>query len=522
MDGSTRLPWAEALAIQGNKLIAVGNSPTILSLKNPSTRVLRLNGRLVMPGFIDNHTHFLSGGFQLLGVDLRDARNETEFADRIRQFASQTPRGRWITGGAWDHERWFGGRLPHRHQIDSLTQDNPVFVTRLDGHMGLANSLALSLAGITRKTPDPPGGVIVRDDAGELTGVLKDAAMDVVQQIIPEPDDDLYDQALNAAMQEARRWGVTSVQDITPWKAFETYRRANQRGDLTVRIYCRTPLAGWKKQLDWMAQHGAGDEWLRLGGLKAFLDGSLGSTTALFFEPYTDAPDTHGLLAPDAIPLDKLHRRMLSADRAGLQLSIHAIGDQANHMLLDLFEQVAKINGSRNRRFRIEHAQHLRREDIPRFAQREVIPSMQPYHCIDDGRWAEKRIGTQRIQTTYAFRSLLDAGARLSFGSDWNVAPLNPLLGVYAAVTRRTLDGKNPEGWVPHEKVSVEQALRCYTVNNAYAAFEEHLKGSLEAGKLADLIVLDRDLFRIPPEAIAQTGVLFTIVDGRVVYQAYP
>lgn len=519
--GSTVAPWAEALAISGNRIVAVGTDDAILKLRGEKTQVLELPGCLVIPGFIDNHTHFLSGGLQLQGIDLRDAKTEKEFAERIHQKARSLTPGRWITDGNWDHESWPGAKLPTKALIDSFTANTPVLVNRLDGHMALANSLALRMTGITKSTPDPAGGAIVRDPkTGEPTGILKDAAMDLVSQHIPEPSARENDDALQSALREAARNGVTSVQDITPWESFEVFRRAHQLNRLTVRISARTPLSEWKKQADWVRHHGPGDNWLKMGGSKAFMDGSLGSTTAYFFDAYNDSPNTYGLLAEDALPESKIKERMLAADKAGLQLSVHAIGDRANHLLLNLYEEVARTNGPRDRRFRIEHAQHMRPDDIVRFAKLGVIPSMQPYHCIDDGRWAEKRIGPQRIQTTYAFRSLLDSGARLSFGSDWPVAPLQPLLGIYAAVTRRTLDGKNPQGWVSRQKISVEEALRCYTLHNAYAAFEEELKGSLDIGKLADVVVLDRDLFAIPPEEIQSAKVLYTLVSGRIVYRA--
>lgn len=519
--GSTAAPWAEAVALSRNRIAAVGSDTEILKLRGQKTLVLELPGGLVVPGFIDNHTHFLDGGFQLLSVDLRPARNQQEFAERIRQKAETLTPGRWITGGDWDHETWPGARLPSKELIDRFTRDIPVFVSRLDGHMALANSLALEKAGVTRATPDPPGGTIVRDSqTGEPTGILKDAAMTLVSRHIPEPSEKERDEALRLAMKEAARYGVTSVQDITSWPAYETFRRAHRQNRLTVRIHARTPLAQWEKQAEWVKQRGSGDVWLRLGGFKAFMDGSLGSTTAYFFEPYNDDPKTSGLLSDDAIPESKIRQRMLAADKAGFQLSIHAIGDRANHLLLNLYEEVARINGPRDRRFRIEHAQHLQREDIPRFAKLGVIASMQPYHCIDDGRWAEKRIGPERIKTTYAFRSLLDSGARVTFGSDWTVAPINPLLGIYAAVTRRTLDDRNPTGWVPEEKITVEEALRSYTHHSAFASFDEREKGTLEAGKLADLVVLDRNIFEIPPVAIPQARVLYTIVDGKIVYRA--
>ncbi len=520
---SAALPSVEAIAIKADRIAAVGSEAEVLKWRGEKTILLELPGRLVVPGFIDNHTHFLDGGFQLRSVDLRPALNERDFAERLRQRAETQAAGQWITGGRWDHEAWPGAKLPTKELIDAVTSKNPVFVNRLDGHMGLANSLALRLAGITKSTPNPDGGLIVRDpETGEPTGILKDSAQALVSRHIPSATPQEEDEALRAAMKEAARFGVTSVQDITSWSAFEAFRRAQARGMLTVRITARTPLSAWDKQADWVRKHSSGDDWLRLGGFKAFMDGSLGSTTAYFFEPYRDDPKTSGLLSGEAIPESKMLQRMLAADKAGLQLSIHAIGDRANHMLLDLFASVAKANGPRDRRFRIEHAQHLRPEDISRFAKLGVIPSMQPYHCIDDGRWAEKRIGPERIKTTYAFRSLLDQGARLTFGSDWTVAPINPLLGVYAAVTRRTLDDRNPHGWVPEEKISVEEAMKSYTINNAYASFDESRKGSLETGKLADVVVLDRDIFAIPPFQIPRASVLYTIVGGKIVYRATP
>jgi predicted amidohydrolase YtcJ len=377
------------------------------------------------------------------------------------------------------------------------------------------------MAGIDRSTADPPGGQIVRDSkTGEPTGMLKDSAMSVVWRLKPEPADAEYDQALSAALGEAARVGVTSIQDISGWRDYGVYRRFHESGRLTVRVYARTPMRSWKRQADLVAEEGAGDRWLRLGGLKAFLDGSLGSTTALFFEPFEDAPHTAGLMADDNIPEGILQQNIKDADRARLQCSIHAIGDRANNIALDYIEEAERANGPRDRRFRIEHAQHLLPTDIPRFARLGVIASAQPYHAVDDGRWAEKRIGAVRAQTTYPFRSLLDSGATLAFGSDWTVAPLSPLLGIHAAVTRQTTDGRNPEGWVPGQKVTVEEAVRAYTSSCAYAEFAEQEKGTLEIGKLADVVVLSRDIFSIEPDGIGGTRVCCTIVGGRPVFEA--
>jgi predicted amidohydrolase YtcJ len=359
----------------------------------------------------------------------------------------------------------------------------------------------------------------VRDaGTGEPTGVLKDDAQALVFRVIPSPSEIEREDALSASLAAAARAGVTSIQDISSWQDYEVYRKFRDSGRLTVRVYARTPMSEWKRQAEIVAKQGAGDDWLKLGGLKAFMDGSLGSTTALFFEPFSDAPKTSGLMVEDNIPIGKLKQNVKDADLAGLQCSIHAIGDKANNILLNYFEEVARENGPRDRRFRIEHAQHLLPGDITRFAKLGVIASMQPYHAIDDGRWAEKRIGPVRIKTTYAFRSLLDSGAMLAFGSDWFVAPLSPILGIHAAVTRQTIDGKNPNGWIPEQKVSVEEAVRAYTATNAYAEFAERNKGTLEAGKLADVVVLSQDIFRINPAEIQKTTVVYTVAGGRVVY----
>lgn len=514
--GDPALPRAEALAVRGGRIFAVGSNDEVRALVGPATRVVELRGRMVVPGFIDAHTHFIDGGFQLSSVDLRDADTPDEFVRRIAEFARRLGPGQWITGGNWDHERW-GGELPRREWIDSVTRENPAFVQRLDGHMALANSRALALAGVTAATPEPRGGTIVRRPRSrEPAGVLKDEAMGLVYRVIPPPGEAELDAALDAAVRHALALGVTQVHDMATWEHLETYRRARARGTLPVRVYSVVPLATWERLRDYVAQNGRGDERLWWGGLKGYVDGSLGSTTAWFYEPYDDAPQTSGLMTTDTAALRGWIR---DADAAGLHVIVHAIGERANDWLLDVYEEVQRANGPRDRRFRIEHAQHLRREAIPRFAALGVTASMQPYHAIDDGRWAEKRIGPKRIRTTYAFRSLLDAGARLAFGSDWTVAPIDPLWGVYAAVTRRTLDDRNPDGWVPEEKITVEETLRAYTAEGAYAGYREQDVGTLEAGKRADLVVLSRNLLSIDPVEIPEVDVDLTVVEGEVVYE---
>ncbi len=517
--GDSAAPWAEAVAVQGENIIAVGATTEIDRLVGRDTKLIDADGGMLVPGFIDAHVHFLDGGSTIASVQLRDAQSPEEFTRRIADFADGLEPGEWITGGVWDHTNW-GGELPQRDWIDSVTPDTPVWVTRLDGHMGVANSLALELAGVDAETPDVEGGAIVRDDDGSPTGVLKDNAMRLVFDAIPKPTERQLDAHLEAAMQYVASNGVTSVHDMfdgtsDSWRSLDTYRRARSSDLLITRIYALTPLQEWQKLSEDMAVNGPGDEWLRTGGVKGFMDGSLGSHTAAFLEPYDDTPDDSGFLLD---PVDDLRRWIIDADAAGLQLNIHAIGDSAIRTLLDIFEEAAQENGPRDRRFRMEHAQHIHPDDLSRFSAQGVIASMQPYHAIDDGRWAEQLIGSKRAQTTYAFRSLLDSGARVAFGSDWYVAPASPLQGIYAAVTRRTLDGENPEGWVPAQKISVEEALRAFTHEAAFAAFEEDRKGIIRPGMLADMVLIDRDLTAIAPEDIRDARVVMTIVGGRVVY----
>jgi len=512
-------PTGEAVAIYGNRIMAVGSTQEIRKLAGARTRVIDAQKQLLLPGFNDAHVHFLSGGFQLASVDLRDANTPAEFAERIRSFAAKLAPGRWITGGDWDHERWPGALLPTKELIDGDTPNVPVFVNRLDGHMSLANSVALKLAGVTRETKDPPGGLIVRDaKTGEPTGVLKDAAMSFVWKVVPQSSFEEKLTAARAATEHAARLGVTSVQDVSAGTDVGVYQTLLDRGELKTRIYAVSPLPSWERLARTGVRAHFGSDMLRIGGLKGFSDGSLGSTTAFFYEPYQDEPESRGLAGDEMFPEGAMLQRVRDSDRAGLQVMIHAIGDRANDQILSIYEQIISENGERDRRFRIEHAQHLRPQDIARFARNKVIASMQPYHAIDDGRWAEKRIGHERAKSTYAFRSLLDAGAVLAFGTDWTVAPLDPIQTIYAAVTRRTLDGKNPLGWIPEQKISVEESVRAYTLGSAYAEFTEKEKGTIAPGKLADMVILSRDIFKIDAKEIENAKVVLTIMGGRVVY----
>ena len=512
---------AEAVAVRDGRIIRVGSSADLKAMAGPGTRVVDLRGAAVLPGFIDSHTHFLDGGFALASIQLRDVRSREELASRIAAKVREIGKGEWILNGDWDHEQFSPVELPRRDWIDAVSPDNPVCVNRYDGHMVLVNGAALAIAGITRDTPVPPGGEIVKDPkTGEPTGILKDGAADLVYRHIPEASMKAKLGAAETALRNAAEHGVTSVHEMAGPSSFEVYQELFRQGRMTARLNVYIPIDEVDLYARLKLKTPFGNDFLKIGGLKGFVDGSLGSSTAYFFEPYADDPATSGLLAPQMFPEGIMEKRVLEADRAGLQVAIHAIGDRANSLLLDIYEKAIAQNGPRDRRWRIEHAQHLKPGDIARFARLGIIASMQPYHAYDDGSWAERKIGRERARTTYAFKSLRDAGAILAFGSDWTVAPLDPVSGIYAAVTRATSDGKNPGGWIPEEKISVADAVRAYTTGGAYAEFAEKEKGTIEAGKLADLVVLDKDLFALAPDRLRDARVIMTVVGGKVVYEA--
>lgn len=508
-------PWAEAVAVAGDRIVAVGTREDTAQHVGPKTHIIEAADGLVVPGLIDSHIHLIDGGLRLASVQLRDAKSRDEFVKRIAEYVKTQPAGTWITGGDWDHSLW-GGELPSRDWIDRVTPDHPVWINRLDGHMALANTAAIKAANVGDDVPDVDGGEIERDAAGRPTGVFKDNAMAIIDRAQPNSTTEQLFAATIAAMDYLAERGVTAVHHMGTFQHLNVFRLAQKRSLLKTRIYACTPLHHWRRLADEVNSRGRGDEWLKIGGLKGFVDGSLGSHTAAFLQPFSDEPNDSGLLVNT---IEDLQSWTASADREGLQVVVHAIGDRAIRLQLDVFERVAQANGPRDRRFRIEHAQHIAPNDIPRFGKLGVIASMQPYHAIDDGRWAERVIGAERSATTYAFRSLLDAGGKLAFGSDWFVAPPTPLEGIYAAVTRRTLDGKHPDGWMPHQKISVEESLRAYTIDAAYAAFSESSLGSLEPGKLADIVVLQCDLFEIPSQELNTVPIAATIVGGKVVYR---
>jgi len=503
--------------------VAVGRDQEIDAWRGPGTRLIEAGGRLVLPGFNDAHVHFVSGGMQLESVDLKNAPSREEFARRIGERAASLPAGEWVTGGDWDEQQWDPALLPDAALVDAAlgkagAPDTPVFVNRYDGHMALANGAALRLAGVTVRTPGVPGGEIVRDAWGEPTGLLKDAAMSYVYRVIPPLSRERRLRAVRQALEHAASLGVTSVQDMNPApEDIALYADLAEKGELTARIYAAPHLSRWKEYAGAGARRAFGSPWLRMGALKGFADGSLGSSTAYFFDPFSDNPASRGLLSDEMQPPAAMLERLTGADAAGLQLCIHAIGDQAISIVLDQMEDVARAHGPADRRFRIEHAQHVAPKDFGRFAVLGVIASVQPYHAIDDGRWAGKRIGPERSRTTYAFRTFLDRGVRLALGTDWNVAPLDPMKTIHAAVTRATLDGRQPGGWVPEEKITVPEAVTAYTLGSAYAEFQEKEKGTIARGRLADLVIVSADIFRLDPASIPDAKVETTIVGGRVV-----
>jgi predicted amidohydrolase YtcJ len=508
---------AEAVVVVDNVIAFVGSNQEAEKFIDASTKVIDLNGRLMLPGFNDSHLHFTSGGYYLLGLNLRKAKSKEDFVSILKDYIKNRE-GRWVTGGRWDHESWRIKKVPTKEMIDDFTATTPVFVSRIDGHMGLANSKALELAGITKDTQNPDGGLIVKDpDTGEPTGILKDNAMDFVFNIIPKKSLEDNIEAANRSLEEARKLGITSVQEMTQPGELEAYEKIKMDGKLTCRIYSIWPIDKYRDLVNENLKVHSGDEYIRRGGLKGYADGSLGAKTAWFFNQYK-GDSTYGLQM-DIISSGELSDWSFDADKNHLQLCVHAIGDKANNYILNLYEEIKKVNSKWDRRFRIEHAQHLIPEDVIRFKEIKVIASVQPYHAIDDGVWVRNRIGEKREILTHMYKSYLDNNVVMAFGTDWPVAPLNPMYGLFAAVTRRTVDGKNPDGWIPEQKITIEEAIKAYTLDAAYASFEDNIKGSIEVGKVADMVVLSDDILTIDPIKIWDIKVEMTMFDGKIVYE---
>ena len=514
-------PWAEAMAISEGKITCIGKTDHVLldcGGGQEGVETINLKGQFLMPGFNDAHVHLGGAGADELAVPLAGVPSVEEMQKRLAAAVAQHKPGEWITGGGWDHTTWPEKKFPNRQQLDAVAPKNPVILTHISGHVAVANSLALKSAEIDKTTPNPPGGEIEHDALGEPTGMLKEgAAMSLVKVRIPDPSPEQRRKGIELVLQNVAKNGVTSVQDYSEWADFQVYQELKEAGKLTVRITEWLPFNLPVDDLQNMrVQGGTKDPWLKTGALKAFTDGALGSRTAAMLEPYSDDPSTTGILTNDP---EKLTAMAIQRDKLGFQLAFHAIGDRANRIALDVFEAVAKANGKRDRRDRIEHAQVVAPLDFSRFAELHVIASMQPSHQTTDMRWAEDRIGRERILGAYAWATLLKSGARLAFGTDYNVEPISPFRGLYACVTRERPDGGPKNGWEPQEKISLEDCIRAYTSGSAYAQFEEGKKGELKAGEYADFIILSNDLTKVPPAQFTKTRVLRTVVGARTVYQ---
>ncbi len=563
-------PRAEAVVARNGRIVYVGSDATAAQYIGPTTRVVDLDGRFVTPGFYDNHVHFESTGRLLYGLNLLDVADEAGFVARIRDVHERYTRGTWITGGDWSaYETWAVGDvgaagrqvnpddlygnlfLPNKAMIDGFTGDRPVLVRRFDRKVYLANSAALKIAGISAATPDPEGIAVERAANGEPTGALfnpvsgavestvlvRDNVRALFDELIPEPSRDQRIAETLEAWKKMAEVGVTSYCDVTSNPIYvDIYREMRDKDMMTARVRYRPPLDKWEYMAGLGIRVGFGDEWIRFGAVKAWIDGIMGNSSARFYEPYTHNPSSRGIWRDIMFPFERspdnpeemqsrLERLALEADRAGIQLTVHAIGDEANGYLMDMLERIIEKNGDKDRRFRLVHAQVMTDRDIKRGGDMKIVAEVQPYHTSDDMRWMEERIGRERSRGAYAFRRLWDSGAIVSFGSDspgTNASRyyLNPMLGLYAAVTRKTLSGQPEGGWFPQEKITIEEAIRAYTLNTAYAGFEEDIKGSIAVGKLADYVVLSDNLLTMDPDDIKDVTIIMTVVGGRVVYEA--
>ena len=563
-------PRAEAVASLNGRLIYVGSDDGVAAHIGPDTQVIDLDGAFVTPGFYDNHVHFESTGRLLYGLNLLDVSDEANFVARIRDVNSRYAPGTWITGGDWSaYETWAEGDvgeagrevnpddlygnffLPNKAMIDNFTEDRPVLVRRFDRKVYMANTAALELAGITANAADPEGIAVERDDSGEPTGALfnpvsgavestvlvRDNVRNLFRDLIPAPSREQRVAETRRAWEQMASVGVTSYCDITSNPVYvDIYREMRDRGEMTARARYRPPLDRWESMVQLGIRIGFGDDWIRFGATKAWIDGIMGNSSARFYEPYTHNPSSRGIWRDIMFPFERspdnpedmqsrLERLALQADANDIQLTVHAIGDEANGYLMDMLERIIAKNGEKDRRFRLVHAQVMTDRDIRRGGEMNIVAEVQPFHTSDDMRWMEERIGRDRSRGAYAFRRLWDSGTVVSFGSDspgTNASRyyLNPMLGLYAAVTRKTLSGQPEGGWFPQEKLTIEEAIQAYTLNTAYAGFEEHMKGTITVGKLADFVVLSDNLLTMDPDDIKDVTVVNTVVGGKVVYSA--
>ncbi len=519
-------PAAEAIAAKGDKIILAGTNREVRRMiADGTTTVIDAEGRLVLPGFNDAHVHF--GPLDPDYIELRYTTNPSVFTEKVREQVAKSSPGQLIRGGHWEHEMFTEKKWPTKELIDEVSKDNPVILSRADGHSVLVNSYILKASGITKATKAPFGGEIQKDPAtGEPTGIIKENAMDLIKtgakakELSDQEKEEKIWQGYLLALKEARQLGVTSIQ-IPGWGDFDAYSKLKDEGYLTSRIDIGEPLTADHEKLNRYREiaekYPRENDWIRFGYLKAFIDGTIGSGTALMFEPFTDNPETSGLAM---MPYEEFENMVITADKLGFQIGVHSIGDKGNNWTLNAFEKAREVNGQRDSRHRDEHAQTLSPSDIPRFARLGVIASMQPTHCISDKKFVIKRIGEERSKGAYAWKSLADAGAAIAFGTDYQVEPLNPMEGLYASVTRKDRMGEDGEGWYPEQKISMADAIKYYTTGAAYAQFMEDRKGKLKAGYLADIVITDKDLFNIPDNEIMQTRIDYTIVGGKLVYSS--
>ena len=510
-------PWAEAVACMSGKIIAVGTGHDIDRFVGSATRVLDVQGRLVIPGLIDAHTHFSSGGRSLISLSFRGVNTIAKVQEMVAAKIKELPPGALVSGSEYDHTLFAGGNWPKKEDLDKVSPDNPVVIRRVDGHSIWVNSLALKRSGITRDTTDPFGGEILRNPkTGEPTGILTEAATGMIRvrgdEVTSTPEQDIL-----RGVEYAARLGLTGVHTDSDLAEIELYHKLKAEGRISLRIYAWLPVEGLDSYIRKGVRQGQGDDQVRVGFQKVFIDGTLGSGTALMFAPFSDQPGKSGLPQMPEVELDALLEK---AQTNGFQTGTHAIGDKGVHWVLNAVERARRKFGTKDLRHRIEHAQIIVPGDVPRFKELGVIASMQPTHCTTDMRFCEHRVGKERSKGAYIWRTLLDNGANIAFGSDWPVEPLDPMRGLYSAVTRKNIEGDFPEGgWFPEQRLTVEEAVKLFTSGSSYASFEENIKGTLEPGKLADMVVLTKDLFTIPPREILTTEAAYTILGGRIVFE---
>ncbi|MEW5807122.1 MAG: amidohydrolase [Acidobacteriota bacterium] len=508
------VPLVQAVAIKDGKILDAGTDLEMSKYLSPETKKIDLKGNFACPGFNDSHIHFLGGGLYAKRLDLYDCMTPEEVAGRVKEKVSRSDRGKWILGKGWDHTRFPGKKWPSKELLDSVSPENPVFLRRVDGHIAWVNSCALKIAGISRETPDPEGGEIVRNEMGEPTGILKESSADLVFNLLPKPSRKEIREAIEHSLAEARRFGITSIQDNSEPEVLEAYRELESEGKLTLRVSewleLKEDLSEFMTLKERFPRPGG---LIRFFTLKGYVDGTLGSRTAAMIKPYSDDPSAKGLLQ---ISPDRLESLVRNANEKGFQVALHAIGDLAVRIALNSFEALGEKG--KEARNRAEHVQIIDEDDLPRFRSLGVIASMQPIHCVSDMRWAEERAGKERCRGAYAWKSILGSGANLAFGTDWPVESMNPMLGLHAAVTRMNSRGEPGGGWVPEQKITMEDAIRCYTAGSAYAEFAENEKGTIEKGKCADIVVLSKNLLEIAPPEILQTKVLYNIFNGKIVH----